>query len=218
VLLLLILFPASPIASNVLTTDANGVLSWLHLLALDVANLIIGIGTFTNNVGFTTTTDNTLGDENTGAVQIDGGVGIAKNLTVKENLHVGGYAEFVGVVTFKGGTINIGDNNTDDINVGGEFISGLVPNVDNTHDLGITTQRWRTLNVVSVATTNINVAGVSTFVGVATFTTSDVFISNQLFVGGLQVTGGGVAIGEDITTRHLSVTSQPLLVLMRMVT
>ena len=171
---------------------------------------VTGIATFSSlNVSevstFSGTTDNTLGDENTGSVQIDGGVGIAKNLTVKENLHVGGYAEFVGVVTFKGGTINIGDENTDDINVGGEFISGLVPNVDDTHDLGITTQRWRTLNVVSVATTNINVAGVSTFVGVATFTTSDVFISNQLFVGGLQVTGG-VAIGEDITTRHLSVT------------
>jgi hypothetical protein len=121
-------FPASPIASNVLTTDANGVLSWTAALtALNVENLIIGIGTFTNDVGFTTTTDNTLGDENTGAVQLDGGMGIAKNLTVKQNLHVGGYAEFVGVVTFKGGTINIGDNNTDDINVGGEFISGLVP-------------------------------------------------------------------------------------------
>jgi trimeric autotransporter adhesin len=156
VLLLLILFPASPIASNVLTTDANGVLSWTaSLTALNVENLIIGIGTFTNDVGFTTTTDNTLGDENTGAVQLDGGMGIAKNLTVKQNLHVGGYAEFVGVVTFKGGTINIGDNNTDDINVGGEFISGLVPNVDNTHDLGITTQRWRTLNVVNILTTNL---------------------------------------------------------------
>jgi hypothetical protein len=202
-------------ASSVLTNDGSGNLSW----ASGSANPVFtGIATFSTTLvdinsdvdisGITTvsnSTNNTLGDENTGAVQIDGGVGIAKNLTVKENLHVGGYAEFVGVVTFKGGTINIGDNNTDDINVGGEFISGLVPNVDDTHDLGITTQRWRTLNVVSVATTNINVAGVSTFVGVATFTTSDVFISNQLFVGGLQVTGG-VAIGEDITTRHLSVT------------
>jgi hypothetical protein len=202
-------------ASSVLTNDGSGNLSW----ASGSANPVFtGIATFSTTLvdinsdvdisGITTvsnSTNNTLGDENTGAVQIDGGVGIAKNLTVKENLHVGGYAEFVGVVTFKGGTINIGDENTDDINVGGEFISGLVPNVDDTHDLGITTQRWRTLNVVSVATTNINVAGVSTFVGVATFTTSDVFISNQLFVGGLQVTGG-VAIGEDITTRHLSVT------------
>jgi len=56
---------------------------------------VTGITTFFN------TTDNTLGNENTGSVQLDGGMGIAKNLTVKQNLHVGGYAEFVGVATFK---------------------------------------------------------------------------------------------------------------------
>ena len=158
-------------ASSVLTNDGSGNLSW----ASGSANAV-----FTGITTFSDTTNNTLGNENTGAVQIDGGVGIAKNLTVKENLHVGGYAEFVGVVTFKGGTINIGDNNTDDINVGGEFISGLVPNIDNTHDLGITTQRWRTLNVVNVDTTNltgtagtitnfnstnVSISGISTFTG-----------------------------------------------------
>ena len=150
-------FPAANgSASSVLTNDGSGNLSW----ASGSSNAI-----FTGITTFSDTTNNTLGNENTGSIQIDGGLGIAKNLTVKENLHVGGYAEFVGVVTFKGGTINIGDNNTDDINVGGEFISGLVPNVDNTHDLGITTQRWRNLNIVSVATTNISVSGLSTFTG-----------------------------------------------------
>ena len=197
-------FPASPIASNVLTTDANGVLSWTAAItALNIENLIIGIGTFTNNVGFTTTTNNTLGDENTGAVQIDGGVGIAKNLTVKENLHVGGYAEFVGVVTFKGGTINIGDNNTDDINVGGEFISGLVPNIDNTHDLGITTQRWRTLNVVIIDlndTTKIpelddvNISGTLNVVGVSTFT------------GAIDANGGADISGGETTLSSATVS------------
>ena len=34
---------------------------------------------------------NILGNENTGTIQVDGGVGIAKNLTVKENLHVAEY-------------------------------------------------------------------------------------------------------------------------------
>jgi hypothetical protein len=128
-------FPAangSP--SSVLTNDGSGNLSWTS----GSAN-----ATFTGITTFSDTTDNTLGNENTGTVQIDGGVGIAKNLTVKENLYVGGYAEFVGVVTFKGGTINIGDGNTDNINVGGEFISGLAPNADNTFDIGIPTQRWK---------------------------------------------------------------------------
>jgi uncharacterized Zn ribbon protein len=192
-------FPASPIASNVLTTDANGVLSWTAALtALNVENLIIGIGTFTNDVGFTTTTDNTLGDENTGAVQLDGGMGIAKNLTVKQNLHVGGYAEFVGVVTFKGGTINIGDNNTDDINVGGEFISGLVPNIDNTHDLGITTQRWRTLNVVNVDTTNLTgTAGTITTFNSTNGTITN-FNSTNVSISGISTFTGAIDANGDL--------------------
>ena len=64
-------------------------------------------------------------------------MGIAANLTVGGNLNVQGYSEFVGVVTFKGGTINLGDADTDDINVAGEFISSLVPNDDNTYDLSL---------------------------------------------------------------------------------
>ena len=150
--------------SSTLTNDGSGNLSW----SSGSANAV-----FTGITTFTDTTDNTLGNENTGSFQLDGGMGIAKNLTVKNNLHVGGYAEFVGVVTFKGGTINIGDGDTDDINVGGEFISSLIPNTDNAYDLGITTQRWRSLNVVSIATTNINASGIvtaSSFVGALTGT------------------------------------------------
>lgn len=96
-----------------------------------------GINTFSN------TTDNTLGNVNTGAVQIDGGLGVEKNVTVGGNLNVQGYSEFVGVVTFRGGTVNIGDSSTDNINVSGEFISNLSPNTDNTYDIGISTQKWR---------------------------------------------------------------------------
>ena len=184
-------------ASSVLTNDGSGNLSW----ASGSANPV-----FTGIATFSDTTNNTLGNENTGAVQIDGGVGIAKNLTVKENLHVGGYAEFVGVVTFKGGTINIGDNNTDDINVGGEFISGLVPNIDNTHDLGITTQRWRTLNVVNVDTTNLTgTAGtITTFNStngtITNFNSTNVSISGiSTFTGAIDANGGAdISGGETV--------------------
>jgi hypothetical protein len=183
-------FPAangSP--SSVLTNDGSGILSW----ASGSANPV-----FTGIATFSDTTDNTLGNENTGAVQIDGGVGIAKNLTVKENLHVGGYAEFVGVVTFKGGTINIGDNNTDDINVGGEFISGLVPNIDNTHDLGITTQRWRNLNIVSVATTNLTgTAGTITTFNSTTGTITN-FNSTNVSVTGISTFTGAIDANGDL--------------------
>ena len=152
------------------------------------SSTISGIAYYTN------TTDNVLGDPNSGAVQIDGGVGINKNLTVGSGLNVfglstfssnvdinasvdisndvvvgggltvNGTSEFIGSAIFRGGTIGIGDSVGDDINVSGEFISNLVPNTDNTYDLGITSQRWRNgLFSGLVTTTNLYVSGISTF-------------------------------------------------------
>ena len=139
-------------ASSVLTNDGSGNLSWG---AGSANSTLTGVTTVTGHFdidstvdisGITTvtnTTDNTLGSAGTGAFQVDGGLGVAKNVTVGGNLNVQGYAEFVGVATFKGGTINLGDADTDDINVGGEFISSLVPNADKSVDLGEFDKQWR---------------------------------------------------------------------------
>jgi hypothetical protein len=61
------------------------------------------------------------------------------------------------------------------------------------------------LTVSGNTTLGDNGSDLITVVGVTTFTTSNVFIDNQLFVGGLQITGGSL-VGEDITTRNLSVS------------
>lgn len=135
--------PSSPIDGYVLSTNSSGILSWTN----SFSNLILsGIATFTD------TTDNTLGNADTGSVQIDGGLGVNKNVTVGANLHVEGSSNFVGVVTFRGGTINLGDGNTDNINVGGEFVSNLTPNDDDTYDIGIGNQRWRNANFSGIGT------------------------------------------------------------------
>ena len=87
-----------------------------------------------------------------------------QDVFVGRNLKVEGTSEFIGQATFRGGTINLGDQNTDDINVVGEFISNLVPDVDNTNDLGTQTQRWRNVYVAGLTTTNtLHVSGLSTF-------------------------------------------------------
>ena len=49
-------------------------------------NTFAGINTFTD------TTDNTLGNSNTGAVQLDGGLGVDKNVTIGAGLSVAGNA------------------------------------------------------------------------------------------------------------------------------
>ena len=104
---------------------------------------ISGISTLASNGGITTT----------------GG-----NLYVGENLEVAGTSNFIGTATFRGGTINLGDGNTDDINVIGEFISNLIPNVDDTYNLGSSTKRWKNVFTSGISTTNnLFVVGVSTF-------------------------------------------------------
>ena len=133
-------FPATAVDGYFLKTNADGQLSW------EQAASFAGIVTFTD------TTENTLGDADTGAVQIDGGLGVNKNVTVGGNLNVQGYSEFVGVVTFQGGTINLGDSDADDINVAGEFVSNLIPNQTDTYDLGNGDKKWRNINISGVHT------------------------------------------------------------------
>lgn len=104
---------------------------------------ISGVSTLASNGGVTTT----------------GG-----NLFVGENLEVAGTSNFIGTATFRGGTIGLGDSTSDDINVVGEFVSNLIPNLDDTYDLGSTTQRWKNIFTSGITTTNnLFVVGVSTF-------------------------------------------------------
>jgi hypothetical protein len=103
---------------------------------------------------------------------------VATNATVGGNLKVDGTSEFIGNATFRGGTIGIGDADTDDINVSGEFVSNLVPNDDDTYDLGLPNKRWRNGQFSGLVTsTNLSVSGLSSF-------TSDVEI-----LGDVRVTG-----------------------------
>jgi hypothetical protein len=168
-----------------------------------------GINTFTN------TTDNTLGNPNTGAVQIDGGLGVDKNVTVGGNLNIQGHSEFVGVVTFKGGTINLGDEDTDDINVAGEFISNLVPNTTDTYDIGIGAKGWRHASFTGIGTfasgavidaIRIGISGVSeidTSSGnlILDSATGITQVDDDLNVSGNVTVTGDVAVnGGDLTT------------------
>ena len=83
-------FPATPTADYYLKTSADGTLSWAA----------VSQSSFAGIVTFTDTTDNTLGDPNSGAIQIDGGLGVNKNVTVGAGLSVVGEVLVAGVSTF----------------------------------------------------------------------------------------------------------------------
>ena len=184
----------------------------------------VASGNFTNVVNFTDTTDNTLGDSNSGGGQFDGGVGIDKNLTVGANLHVAGYSEFVGVCTFRGGAIGLGDQTSDNITVGGQFASGLYPNADGSFDLGDEARSWRNLNLSGVSTSASIVTQSITLTGAAvtaildedglTSDRDDALATQQSIKAYVdaQVTAQDLDVGSDSGTAAVDLDSQSLII------
>ena len=147
--------PAANVTSGILQNDGSGNLSWMTS------------GTLVGPITISDTTDSTSKD--TGALIVEGGVGIEKSLhvgaavSITDDLFVKGESEFIGIVTFRGGTVRLGDSAADDIVVGGEFASSLVPDDDDTFDLGSASQQWRHLYLDGTLEADaINNSGVTT--------------------------------------------------------
>lgn len=160
-------FKVTGLSTFISDVDIDANVDILYSLTVNSTFKTVGVTTLASSGGITTT----------GGDFYAGGAAF-----INTNLRVGGTSEFIGNATFRGGTIGIGDSISDDINVGGEFVSNLVPNDDATYDLGITTQRWRngqfsglltssTLHVSDTVTldgqvnltSNLEVTGVTTF-------------------------------------------------------
>lgn len=182
-------------ASSVLTNDGNGNLTWSSGSADPI---------FTGIASFTDTTNNQLGNADSGAVQIDGGLGVNKNLTVGQNLNVQGYSEFVGVVTFRGGTIGLGDTEGDNVVVGGEFASGLIPTDDDTYTLGNGAKRWKNASFSGIVTATKFVGNIEATGGAgASFVNATNINASNLNVSGVTTTAtanvtGNLTVGGDL--------------------
>ena len=90
-------------------------------------------------------------------------------------INIGGAATttFGGAVVMNG-NITLGNADTDDITVGGEFVSGLVPNVTNTVSLGSSTKRWANLFVTNLDSLSVG----TTYVAASTITAARVVYKN----------------------------------------
>jgi len=70
-------------------------------------------------------------------------------------LELAGNANIAGNITL-GGNINIGDADTDDIVLGGEIKSNIIPDADATYDLGSSTKGWNDLHLGSGGVINLD--------------------------------------------------------------
>ena len=94
------------------------------------------------------------------SIEIDpngtGTVNIIANTNITGNLAVTGNVNATGNIVI-GGNITIGDALTDNIVINASIRSDLVPETDNTYDLGSPTFRWRSIYVNDFYTTALNV-------------------------------------------------------------
>ena len=106
------------------------------------------------------------------------------NVHMFANLDVGGNVTVTGTTTFNGGTLTLGDANTDNIVFGGEVDSHIIPDDDGTYDLGSSTKEWKDLFIDGTAHIDtLDVDGNAGVIGNLTLT------GNGDFNGNLDVDG-----------------------------
>jgi predicted acyltransferase (DUF342 family) len=155
----------------------------------------------TLNVDGTTTTTNINA---TGLVAVTGDLTVSDSARVENNFSVGGNVDIAGNVnvngsivadgqiTFKAGAnsdIALGDASTDTVTINAEVKSHIIPDANNTYDLGSSSKQWRNLYVDG--TGNIDVISADTIT-----TTSNASVGGNLTVTGNGVINGNVDLGN----------------------
>ena len=102
------------------------------------------------------------------------------SITTTGNVAVGGNLTVTGTTTFNGGTITMGDAATDNVVFGADINSSIIPNTDDTYDLGSSSQEWRNLYIDGTANIDSLVADTADInagtIDGATIATSDITV------------------------------------------
>ena len=80
------------------------------------------------------------------------------NTVFNDNVDVNGNLSVIGDITI-GGNVTIGDEATDEITISAGIDSNLIPNIDNTYDLGSSTKNWNTLFAQEAQIDSVNIVG-----------------------------------------------------------
>ena len=109
--------------------------------------------------------------------------------------------EVTGTTTFNGGTLTLGDANTDNIVFGGEVDSHIIPDDDGTYNLGSATKEWN--NIFIDGTANIDALLADT-AKIGDLTDNRVVIAGTS--GELEDSGNLTFDGSILTTTNIVVT------------
>jgi hypothetical protein len=125
------------------------------------------------------------------------------DVTLGANLDVGGNLTVTGTTTFNGGTLTLGDANTDNIVFGGEVDSNIIPDDDDTYDLGSSTKQWQDLFIDGTANIDSLVADTADING-GTIDGAIIGGASAAAITGTAITGTSFVIGSaDINETEL---------------
>ena len=92
-----------------------------------------------------------------GSITTLGGLGVKKSAVVGENLNVHGNIHANGNIT-SDGSLTFGDTDTDNVVFAADINSHIIPNTNDTFDLGSSSQKWNDLHIAG----NVNAVPVNT--------------------------------------------------------
>jgi hypothetical protein len=125
------------------------------------------------------------------------------DVTLGANLDIGGNLVVTGTTTFNGGTLTLGDANTDNIVFGGEVDSNIIPDDDDTYDLGSSTKQWQDLFIDGTANIDSLVADTADING-GTIDGAIIGGASAAAITGTAITGTSFVIGSaDINETEL---------------
>lgn len=157
------------------------------------------------NLEGTTVADLTVTNLTTSNINLSGDI-------TGSNLLLTGDANINGDIVL-GGSITIGNQTTDNIQVGGEFTSDLIPDADSTYNLGSNTKRWLNIYVDNVSgstadfASTVNIGGATTL-GSTLEVTTGISSSGYLYAGGaLDVAGNATIDGTATITGVVTATN-----------
>ena len=170
--------------ANVALTDTFGTFR-TKTNELVVMTQTDGMSNFIKLTDTTQSTSNT-----TGSIITAGGVGIAKNVTIGGSVNVHGNLHANGNIT-SDGSLTFGDAGTDNVVFGADVNSHIIPNTDDTYNLGSTTQQWGVLYLGATDSTSNTTGSIVTSGGVG--------IKKNVTVGGSVNVHGNLHANGNIT-------------------
>jgi len=114
-----------------------------------VMTQVDGMDNFIKLLDTTQSTSNT-----TGSIITAGGIGIAKDAIIGGSVNVHGNLHANGNIT-SDGSLTFGDADTDNVVFAADVNSHIIPNTDDTYDLGSSGQQWRNLYLNGTANLDI---------------------------------------------------------------